>query len=1245
MKNWFTCTCLLVSCALINMFFISPYHTSFPISTELVIVDESLENYETILKELPKGVKVIRVSQSGNGLLDLQDELKKLTGLNRVHLLSHGSAGELILAGKHLRKDNMAEYDNFWQALKGSMVDHKAELLIYSCDLAANQNGESFIKQIAEKLGAAVAASDDPTGSAIKGGNWDLEYVAGSVDHNGVLAPVGYEGLLIPKFSALSGTNSPLQSFAASAQSQLVYGDFDNDGDIDIHSYPGANAISDFWQNQGNGTFVKATNSGSNPFRNLTNKAGFSNREFTFLADFDNDGDVDILATKRGDDKNVFFRNDNGLFVERKGADSPFNGVAITQNTQIIYGDFDNDGDVDLDTWDGTSAANNYYRNNGSGVFTKLTDNTQNPFRSLGYRGGFYLSATYARVADWDNDGDDDIYLVIYNTGDNNVLLRNNNGVFAKESGVNSPFKDIPQRAQQNNQFIYGDFDADGDLDIQATSDNTNFFFYRNNGAGTFSNISGENNPFDMLTYKSPFYNTATQAFVADWDNDGDDDVFTTQLNNNDANVLFIQGGAPPKITSTLPVKNSTGTSVKANIVLNFNNALNAVAGKNIIIKRSDNTTFATIPVNSTQVTGGGSSVITINPTADLDGLTAYYVLIDKGAFVDTDGRPFDGVSASADIFFTTAAAPVAPTVATTSVGTTTTTTAVLGGNITSDGGEAVSERGIVWSTSPEPTTSSFKVQNDSGNSTFSATVSSLPEGTRIYVRAYAINAKGTSYGNQIDFYTRTRLISMVRRDASPDADNLLYDLVFAQSVTGLSADDFKVLVTGKTSGVVSSITGSGSSYVITVTISDGNGSVRLDLMNNAGTVPNVDQYYTGAQISTIYRVSEPSNYFRAVNTTGSWTNAATWESSADQTFWITATAPPTSDATSVQIGSAAVITLASSDRATAGNLTNAGRMLINGLFSVTGTFTNSGTIAGSGSLDGTMLTNNGIIAPGNSPGTLSYFGRVVNNNRLDVELAGTLPGTGHDKLLVSGLLTLGGTLNVALASGYIPTVNNSFTIIDAGSISGRFATVNLPSVAPLIWDVAYDDANGTVILSVIQDPLPVTLVRFDAKRSEESVLLSWQTTSETNSSHFEIERRTDKGWETLGQVPAAIKSNSLQNYNFTDQLPFTGENLYRLKMLDTDGTFAYSRIVALEWNAATIQLSVYPNPSSDMLFISNDSILRSVQIHNLNGILVLTAASVPKTGLDVRRLPAGLYLVSAKDPMGKVEVFRFIKK
>ena len=94
------------------------------------------------------------------------------------------------------------------------------------------------------------------------------------------------------------------------------------------------------------------------------------------------------------------------------------------------------------------------------------------------------------------------------------------------------------------------------------------------------------------------------------------------------------------------------------------------------------------------------------------------------------------------------------PTVTTYAITQITETTAVAGGNVTSDGGATVTERGVVYSTSSNPTTSSSKVNTGSGTGAFSCNLSNLQENTTYYVRAYAINKNGTSYGEQNSFTT-----------------------------------------------------------------------------------------------------------------------------------------------------------------------------------------------------------------------------------------------------------------------------------------------------------------------------------------------------------------------------------------------------------------------------------------------------------------------------------------------------------
>jgi|GEM_PF-3173397 len=92
------------------------------------------------------------------------------------------------------------------------------------------------------------------------------------------------------------------------------------------------------------------------------------------------------------------------------------------------------------------------------------------------------------------------------------------------------------------------------------------------------------------------------------------------------------------------------------------------------------------------------------------------------------------------------------PTVTTDAISSIGSTTSTGGGNVTSDGGSTVTARGVCWSTSSNPTISNSKTTNSTGTGTFTSSITGLTAGTTYYVRAYATNAMGTSYGEQVSF-------------------------------------------------------------------------------------------------------------------------------------------------------------------------------------------------------------------------------------------------------------------------------------------------------------------------------------------------------------------------------------------------------------------------------------------------------------------------------------------------------------
>lgn len=146
------------------------------------------------------------------------------------------------------------------------------------------------------------------------------------------------------------------------------------------------------------------------------------------------------------------------------------------------------------------------------------------------------------------------------------------------------------------------------------------------------------------------------------------------------------------------------------------------------------------------QYSGTGTGYCDILATG-LAANTTYYI---KGYAINSQGTAY-----GSQLSFTTGSAPVVPTVTTTSPATSISSAgATLAGNVSADGGASVTEKGICYSTSATPTTSSSKVTSGTGTGSISSTLSGLSSSTIYHCRAYAINSVGTAYGAEVDFTT-----------------------------------------------------------------------------------------------------------------------------------------------------------------------------------------------------------------------------------------------------------------------------------------------------------------------------------------------------------------------------------------------------------------------------------------------------------------------------------------------------------
>ena len=317
-----------------------------------------------------------------------------------------------------------------------------------------------------------------------------------------------------------------------------AWGDYDNDGDQDIVAV-GTYQPHALYRNNGDGTFT-----------NVAEQAGIADPRGgwgSLFADYDNDGFLDLYITRGGwsgaAENTLYHNNGDGTFTDVTHTA----GVADPQSSFCAaWADYDNDGFLDLYIADGVigdGAANVLYHNNGDGTFTNTAESAgvANTGNSLGTAWG-----------DYDKDGYIDLHVV--NFGQSNVLYRNNG---------DGTFTDVTPTTGMNllvtDAFVtfFLDVDNDADLDIfisnsgsfqafiagqitgAAPHDGDRQMLYRNNGDGTFTDVTRESGLYHAFG--------AMGANFGDIDSDGYLDIYLAtgapQMGRLERDALFHNNG------------------------------------------------------------------------------------------------------------------------------------------------------------------------------------------------------------------------------------------------------------------------------------------------------------------------------------------------------------------------------------------------------------------------------------------------------------------------------------------------------------------------------------------------------------------------------------------------------------------------------------------------------------------------------------------------------------------------------
>ncbi|MEI6336866.1 MAG: FG-GAP-like repeat-containing protein, partial [Methylococcaceae bacterium] len=154
----------------------------------LLVIDSLVSNWQSLAAGVGNDTAVLILDSGSDGLTQISDYLTTLaastpdfTPLQSLQIISHGSAGSLLLGSSTLTTGSLKHYTSQLASI-GSSLMATGDILLYGCNVAAGQNGLDFINLFSTLTSADVAASNDVTGSAALGGNWQLEASTGAIE-------------------------------------------------------------------------------------------------------------------------------------------------------------------------------------------------------------------------------------------------------------------------------------------------------------------------------------------------------------------------------------------------------------------------------------------------------------------------------------------------------------------------------------------------------------------------------------------------------------------------------------------------------------------------------------------------------------------------------------------------------------------------------------------------------------------------------------------------------------------------------------------------------------------------------------------------------------------------------------------------------------------------------------------------------------------------------------------------------
>ncbi|MEG4632126.1 DUF4347 domain-containing protein, partial [Microcoleus sp. AR_TQ3_B6] len=164
---------------------------------QIIFVDSAVPDYQTLINSA-EGVQIFILNENLSGIEQITNTLALQSDIEAIHILSHGSPGNLYFGSESLSNQKLAQLSNKIKQW-GKALTKNADILLYGCNVAAKETGLQFIQKLHQLTGANIAASNNKTGNRAAGGDWELEVKIGNIatqslnvpNYSYTLAPTG----------------------------------------------------------------------------------------------------------------------------------------------------------------------------------------------------------------------------------------------------------------------------------------------------------------------------------------------------------------------------------------------------------------------------------------------------------------------------------------------------------------------------------------------------------------------------------------------------------------------------------------------------------------------------------------------------------------------------------------------------------------------------------------------------------------------------------------------------------------------------------------------------------------------------------------------------------------------------------------------------------------------------------------------------------------------------------------------